>query len=60
MTHAALLVLWTLVGESSIAHGRRLWYNPTTLGPIAQRQSDRLITGWFQVRILVGPPVYKM
>jgi hypothetical protein len=25
-------------------------------GPIAQRQSHRLITGWSQVRILVGPP----
>src|SRR5215469_8016267 len=25
-------------------------------GPIAQRQSGRLITGWSQVRILLGPP----
>src|SRR3990170_1396981 len=25
-------------------------------GPVAQRQSGRLITGWSQVRILAGPP----
>jgi hypothetical protein len=25
-------------------------------GPVAQRQSGRLITGWSQVRILPGPP----
>ncbi len=26
-------------------------------GPVAQGQSDRLITGWLEVRILPGPPV---
>ncbi len=30
-------------------------YIRTHLGPIAQRQSARLITGWLQVRILLGP-----
>ncbi len=28
---------------------------PEPAGPLAQRQSDRLITGWSQVRILQGP-----
>ena len=28
---------------------------PESAGPLAQRQSDRLITGWSQVRILQGP-----
>ena len=28
---------------------------PESAGPLAQRQSGRLITGWSQVRILQGP-----
>ena len=28
---------------------------PEPVGPLAQRQSGRLITGWSQVRILQGP-----
>jgi hypothetical protein len=28
---------------------------PESVGPLAQRQSGRLITGWSQVRILQGP-----
>ena len=28
---------------------------PESAGPLAQRQSGRLITGWPQVRILQGP-----
>jgi hypothetical protein len=28
---------------------------PEPAGPLAQRQSGRLITGWSQVRILQGP-----
>ena len=44
--------------------GLRMWYTairtylPPERGPIAQRQSGRLITVWSQVRILLGPPGY--
>src|SRR4030042_2756421 len=34
-----------------------LGYTIQTGGPVAQGQSDRLITGWLEVRILPGPPV---
>src|SRR5512139_3504922 len=32
---------------------------PEPAGPLAQGQSDRLITGWSQVRSLQGPSVQK-
>jgi hypothetical protein len=42
-------------------HGRLLkaltgGYTIQAGGPVAQGQSDRLITGWLEVRILPGPP----
>ena len=44
-------------------HGRLLkaltgGYTIQAGGPVAQGQSDRLITGWLEVRILPGPPLY--
>lgn len=29
-------------------------------GPVAQGQSVRLITGWLEVRILPGPPIFTV
>src|SRR3990172_631734 len=34
----------------------RAGYTIQAGGPVAQGQSDRLITGWLEVRILPGPP----
>src|SRR5215212_7018281 len=34
----------------------RTWYDKGQHGPLAQWQSTSLITTWFQVRILGGPP----
>src|SRR2546425_334811 len=36
--------------------GREGGYTILSRGPVAQGQGVRLITGWFQVRILAGPP----
>lgn len=46
-------------------HGRLLkaptgGYTIQAGGPVAQGQSDRLITGWLEVRILPGPPVLSV
>src|SRR3972149_10954553 len=48
--------------ESNIRRGSpslntdRAGYTIQAGGPVAQGQSDRLITGWLEVRILPGPP----
>src|SRR3989304_9149364 len=38
----------------------RAGYTIQAGGPVAQGQSDRLITGWLEVRILPGPPFCVM
>src|SRR5215211_1466995 len=38
----------------------RTWYDSGDRGPLAQWQSTSLITTWFQVRILGGPPAVHL
>src|SRR5215213_1831317 len=42
--------------ECILAPKPRTWYDSGHRGPLAQWQSTSLITTWFQVRILGGPP----
>ena len=46
----------TLGKPQSCCWGRGRSIESLLGGPVAQGQSDRLITGWLQVRILPGPP----
>ena len=49
-----------IIQDCILASRARTWYDSAQRGPLAQWQSTSLITTWFQVRILGGPPAVHL